>query len=128
MCHGTAHRPNERKDSKVQYASLNRTIEHLNKTSAQGLDFVRLDLALMHLVVLSGASFANATNLKSQVGYVILIANKLRCANVVHYASSRYHRESRSMIASEVHALLHALDMGMVIRKKLENCYIETWR
>lgn len=73
----------------------------------------------MRLVVLSDASFAFAPNLKSQIGYVMLMADNSRCANTVHYALGRYHRLLRSVMAAEVHSLVHALDMGMVVKKTL---------
>lgn len=74
---------------------------------------------MMRLVVLSNASFASAHDLTSQSGFVILMADESDCSNIVYYASSRCCCVSRSVMAAEVHALVHAVDMGMVAREAL---------
>lgn len=73
----------------------------------------------MRRVVLSEASFPNAPDLKSQIGYVILLAHKSGCPNIVHDVSSRCHRVSVSVIIAEVLAISYAVDMEMVVTKAL---------
>lgn len=89
------------KTTNQQFVSLKRSIEHLKRGSAQELIFVKLGMSSMRVVVISEACFANAPGLKSQLGYVISIADKERSANIVHYGSSRCHRVTRSAIAAK---------------------------
>lgn len=83
------------------------------------IEFKKLDTVKMRIVVISDASFANAPGLKSQLGYVILTADKEKCANIIHYSSCGCHRDWRSDIATEVHALVHTVDKGMLIKETL---------
>lgn len=76
----------------------------------QRLKFVKVDMTSIHVVVLSDASFANARYMRSLLGFVTLMAGEQRRANIFHYASKRCHRVSRSAMAAEVHALVHAFD------------------
>lgn len=111
--------PGKEGTTKSQFASLKRAVEHLKRRPEQGLDFVKLHMPSVRVVVISDASFANAPGLKSQLGFVILMADENRTANIVHYGSCRCHRVTRSVMASEVHALIHAVDIGMIVRDAL---------
>lgn len=65
----------------------------------------------MQIVVLDDASFANEPEQMNQHSYVILMADRERCDNIVYYASSRCHNVSRYVMAPEVHVLVHAVDV-----------------
>lgn len=69
--------------------------------------------------MLPNASFVIAVGMESQLGYVILMTDWQRRANIVHYRSSRCHRVSSSVMAAEVHARVHAFDYGNVICQAL---------
>lgn len=59
----------------AEFKSLRKTIAFLHKTKGQGLRFIRLDLPTTRLVLLTDDSFANATGMKSQLGYVLLMVD-----------------------------------------------------
>lgn len=80
---------------------------------------MKLDLALMRLVLLLDASFATAPGPKSLIAYVISMMDKSGSAYTVHYASSQCHHVLRSLMAAQVHVLVLALDMGMVVVEPL---------
>lgn len=105
--------------AKDQFDSLNRTGHALNKSAMQGPDFVKLYMVTMRIVLISDASFASSPSLKRQFGYVIPMLDKERFANIINYSSCSCHRASRSVIATEVHALVHAVDMGMLIKETI---------
>lgn len=48
------------------------------------------------------------------------MANGLGKDNIVHYESSRCYRVTRSVMAVEVHALVHEIDHGYVVCKTLD--------
>lgn len=68
-----------------QLKSLRTAINHIHETKDSGLDFVRLDTESVHIVGLSNASFANTAGLKSQLSFVVLMVNRYRRENMVHY-------------------------------------------
>lgn len=76
-------------------------------------------MASVRIVVLSDASFDNAVNFNSHLVFVIMMPDIMHHANTVHYGSDRCHRVLRSVMAAEVHALVHAVDMGMLIREAM---------
>lgn len=73
----------------------------------------------MWTVILSDVSFANGLGLKTQLGSVISMADKERCANIVYYALSGLPCISRSVAAAAVNVLLNAVAMRMVVMKTL---------
>lgn len=99
---------------------LRKAIDHVKETNHVVLDPVKLDPGSIQAVVLSDASYANAAEMKSQFGFFILMIDGLGKQNNVHYGSSRCRQVTRSVMAAEVHALVHAFDHRFIIRKTLE--------
>jgi len=65
--------------------------KHLNKrlqwqidNPTRGLHYVPLDLDSLQLIVFTDASFANNKDLSSQIGFVIVLADRNNQANVIH--------------------------------------------
>lgn len=56
------------------------------------------------------ASFGNAPKDKSQLCYIVLLADKYYNSNIIHFASSRFRRVTRSVMAREIHALVLDFD------------------
>lgn len=106
---------------KAHYESLNRANNHFEKTTAEYLNFVKVELTLIAFVVSSDAFFVNAPEVKTKTGYISLIADKSRCASNVQYASSRFYQALQSVIAVELHARTNGLNMGTVIRVSLRD-------
>lgn len=75
---------------------------------------MKLNIAPVRMVGLSDASFGNEVGMKSQFGFVILLTDGEKRANIVHYRSARRYRASRQVIAAEVYVLVHAFS----------NCYV----
>lgn len=65
--------------------SLNRIIKYYKATSNLGLKFINLDIHSVKLFLSTDASFAFAKNMKSQIGFVIVLVDGNRRANIVHY-------------------------------------------
>ena len=99
---------------------FNKTVKFLKNTSNQGLRMQKLDRESLHLRVYSDASFANNADLTSQLGYIILLADKYGKCNVLHYASYKSRRVTRSVLGAEVYAFADAFDFAYVIKHDLE--------
>jgi hypothetical protein len=63
---------------------LNKCLNWQIKNPNRGLKFVKLDINTMQLVVFTDASFANNKDLSSQIGYIIVLADAIKKANIVH--------------------------------------------
>lgn len=112
--------PGSTKVEDAQFKSLGKAVPHLKETKKIGFDFVKLDIASVCVVVWPDASFAKAIGMKSQLGFVNPLPYGQKRAYIDHYGFNRCHRLSRSIMAAEVHALVHAFDNGFVVQEVLE--------
>lgn len=88
--------------------------------SDRGFQFNKRNVDSVRVVVLSEASFLSAPGMKSQLGLVVCMVDNLNRTNILHYGSSRYDRVSRSVIAAEVHTLVHAFDQAYMVHETPE--------
>lgn len=72
------------------------------------------------MVIFTDASFENAKESWSQLGFVIALVDKARRANIVHFVSQRCKRLKRSVMALELHTLILGFDFVFIIRNLLE--------
>ena len=99
---------------------FNKIVKYLKKTEENGIIIQKLDNPSLHLLVYADASFANNSDLTSQLGYIILLADKFGKRNILHYASYKSRRVTRSVLGAEVYAFADAFDYAYVIRHDLE--------
>jgi len=66
------------------------------------------------------AFFANNKDLSSQIGYVLVLADALNKANIVHWSLIKCKRVTRSVLASELYGIAHGFDIGAVIKSMLD--------
>ena len=99
---------------------FNKLVKYLKKTANIGLRVQKLDQGSLHLRVYADASFANNNDLTSQLGYIILLADKFGKCNILHYASYKSRRVTRSVLGAEIYAFADAFDYAYVIRHDLE--------
>jgi hypothetical protein len=86
----------------------------------EGLRFQPLDLNSIRVVCYSDAGFVSlADDLKSHLGYVIAIVDGHDRANVVAFATRKCRRVTRSVLASEQHALVDGYDAAAAIATQL---------
>lgn len=84
------------------------------------LRFRKLDLKSLKIVCFCDAGFAShSDDLKSQLGFVIALVDAAGCANVVSYASRKCRRVTRSVLASELLALVEGYDTAAAIAVQL---------
>lgn len=105
--------PPSRKEIKL----LQKITLFMKDTIGQGLDYVQLDMDSARIVLVTDASFANTRDLKSQLGYLVLIVDGNGFCNILHYASNRSKRIARSVMAAELLALVLGFDNAYIIRE-----------
>lgn len=87
---------------------------------------MKIDIKSILGVVLSDVSFPNASGLKNHLGYLVFKVDDDRRATIAHYGSSRCHRLTRSVMVAEVHALIHAVDVGILVQDPLSGIHGRT--
>jgi hypothetical protein len=105
------------------YNEMAQILNWLEKTDDLQLKFVPLDMQTIRMVVFTDASFANASNLASQLGFVVCLVDDGGNANIVHYGSQRCKRVTRSVMAAEFHALSYGFDQAFVTRHLAEEVF-----
>ncbi len=98
--------------------SLNKRLNWQIINQSRGLKYVRLDQTSLRLVVFIDSSFVNNSDLFSQIGYVICLADDTH-ANILHWSSIKCKRVTRSVLAAELFAMVHGFDVGSVLKSTL---------
>jgi hypothetical protein len=77
---------------------------------------VKLVKKSLCLIIFTDALFANNRDLSSQIGYVLVLVNGTRHANIIHWFSTKYKRVTRSVLASELYGMAHGFNMGALVK------------
>src|SRR6266496_3833994 len=86
----------------------------------RGLTFVLLNIHSLNLIVFTDASFANNKDLSSQIGFIIVLIDRNRTVNIIHWSLIKCKRVTRSVLASELYALAYRFDIGAAIKSTIE--------
>ena len=68
----------------------------------------------------SDALFANNKDLSSQIGYILVIADKKGNANILYWSLTKYKRVTRSVLASELYGMAHGFDIAAAIKSIID--------
>jgi hypothetical protein len=71
-------------------------------------------------MVFTDASFANNKDLSSQIGYILVLADGCRRANILYWSSIKCKRVTRSVLASELYRIAHGFDMGTSVKSTID--------
>lgn len=85
---------------------LENVIALLKSMARRGLVFVKINMYTSKLIFFTDASFTNARDLKGQLGFNVVLDDHVGTGNILHYASNRCRRLTRSRMGSERHALV----------------------
>ena len=74
------------------------------------------------------AAFANNADLSSQIGYVIALTNEQQLdestinisANIIHWSSTKCKRVTRSVLASELYAIVAGFDIATTLQSTIK--------
>jgi hypothetical protein len=101
-------------------SALNKRIEWRKENAAKGLKYVELDENALKLVIFTDASFANNKDHSLQIGFVIALVDDSGKANIFHWSSIKCKRVTRSVLVSELYALVYGFDAGTTIKTTLD--------
>src|ERR1019366_496566 len=108
------------KIGKEEIDFLNKRIQWQIDNSGRGLKYVQLDKNSLRLVTFTDSSFANNADYTSQIGYVVVLADKDDNANILHWSSIKCKRVTRSVLASELYAITHGFDISACLKLTIE--------
>lgn len=79
----------------------------------------KLDSNSLQIVGCADADFANNNDAASQLGIAILLKDKGANASLIHYASRKCRRVTRSILSAEVHAFSTCYDYALTLSHDL---------
>ena len=71
------------------FNQMKEIVNRCHSTADVGLKFIPMDKESLRLALFTDASFANNDNLKSQLGFVLVLVDGNGRACIIHYGSSR---------------------------------------
>lgn len=99
---------------------INRVVKYLHATSQRCLAYPTLDAKSLRLVVYSDVSFNNAVGNRSQLGYIITLADRSNRCAILHFRSYKSSRVTRSSTAGETLAFSDAFDHAYLMGHDLQ--------
>lgn len=81
--------PGGKKVTPNEFRTLVKVIKHLQANPTLGLTYIPIDLPTSRLVIFTDVSLGNAKKDKSQLIYLVILADSNRNAKIIHFESSR---------------------------------------
>lgn len=107
--------------------ALNNVIEWQMNNQDRGIQYIPLILSSAKVYVFVDGSFANNKDLSSQIGFEIIVANETAGneeftinGNIIHWSSTKSKRVTRSVLASEIYAMVAGADMAHAITSSIK--------
>jgi hypothetical protein len=97
---------------------LNKCLQWQLDHSIRELNFVRLNINALKLMIFIDASFANV-NLHSQIDYVICLTDDVK-ANVIHWSFTKCKKMIRSVLTAKLYAMTNEFDADSIIKSIIE--------
>ena len=99
---------------------MNSEIMHVKKYD-RALTFSQLDRSSMKICSYADATFGNNSDQSSQLGMVITICDGRGRCSIIHYASWKCRRVTRSVLAAEAHAFSTCFDFSYALQHEVSN-------
>jgi hypothetical protein len=99
---------------------LNKIVGRLHKTQEMRLQYPRLDVTSLRMVVYCDSSLANNLDGSTQLGHLIALADASGSCSILAFRSYKAKRIVRSSTAGETLALADAFDASCIVRKDIE--------
>lgn len=99
---------------------LKKGVNQARRYKPNALNFEPVDLDSIHFRVYSDAAFATNDDLSSQLGYLVMLADKSGKFHLLEYSSNKSKRVIRSIMGGETYAFMDALDATFAVKQDVE--------
>src|SRR6266567_4671963 len=93
----------------------------------RGIKYIAFNLEYAKLFIFVNSSFANNKDFSSQIGYLIILANKTKGnnnfaikGNLIHYSSTKSKRVTKSVLASKIYRMVGGVNMAIAINTTIK--------
>ena len=98
----------------------NSLIKHIHKNPELGLQYNKMDIETMEILVYSDGSFSGNNDGSSQVGFMNFLIDKNNTASLIEYSSSKSKRIVRSVLGAETFGMADACDASIVLQHDIK--------
>ena len=88
----------------------------------RGIKYIALNLKYAKLFIFVNNFFANNKDFSSQIGYLIILANKIEGidefvikGNFIHYSSTKSKRVTKNVLAFKIYGMVKGVNMAIAI-------------
>lgn len=99
---------------------LNRAIKRINDEPKLGIIVHKLNMNSLRILVHADASFANLPDLKTQLGFIVLLADDTLRVNWLHFRSYKFKPVVRSVLGGDTHSFADSFDAAYDLRHDIE--------
>ena len=82
----------------------------------KGLSFIKLNIETLQLLIFTNSLFTNNKDLLSQIGYILVLADLLNKANIVHWSSVKCKRITKSILTSKLYTIAYNFNISTAIK------------
>ena len=104
----------------VDIRELNKRLSQQIQNLYRGLKFIILEAKTLQLLVFIDASFTNNKDLSSQIGYIIILANATKKANIIYQSLIKYKRVTKSVLASKLYRIAYSFNIAIAIKSTVD--------
>lgn len=108
---------------KKHVKALNDVVKRAHNNSKRGIRQQLLDTETLSWRVFTDSSFANTPDLRSQLGFIILLCDASGKCNMLHFSSYKSKRVTRSVLGAEVLAFAGGFDYAYLLRHDLQRIF-----
>ena len=101
-------------------SALNKVIKRVHSTAKRWIRQQKLDSESLLLKLFTDSSFANTPELRSQLGFLVLLCDATNKCNILHFSSVKSKRASRLVIGSKVLAFADGFEYAYKLKIVLE--------
>lgn len=111
--------------TKAHVKALNDVVTHLKNTPELKLQYRTLHHASMKIYVFVDSGHNTNKDKTSQLGFLVCLVDKDNNCHILHWASAKCARVTRSMLAGETYAFSLGYDYGVSLRMLLRNMKVD---
>lgn len=104
---------------------LNKTVKHLQTTKFLKLRYNVLDPKTLKLYVFVDSSHNTNSDRTTQLGMIIGLVDKSKLCHFLHWASTKSHRVTKSMLAGKVYAFSQGYDYSVSMKMMFKRMKID---
>lgn len=103
--------------SRERIKGINKTVNHIQHNLDHGLKYPPLDSFSLSLQVYSNAAFASNSDMKPQIGFIILLRDHFKSCHVLDFKLQKNRRVTRSILGAEIWAFAEAFDKAFFFKQ-----------